>query len=196
MMGREAAITRKTNETEVEVKLCLDGTGRGDIGTGIPFFDHMLNLFARHSFIDLVVIGRGDTEVDDHHLVEDTGIALGMAFRQAMGEKKGIERYGFALLPMDESLCSVSVDMSGRPYLVYNVDFTEYRSGNFCVSLVGEFFKAFSDHAGITLHINLLYGRNSHHIAEAVFKATARAIREALKVNANIAGVLSTKGSL
>lgn len=195
-MGREAAITRKTNETEVQVKICLDGTGRADIGTGIPFFDHMLNLFARHSFIDLTVIGRGDTEVDDHHLVEDTGITLGMAFREALGEKKGIERYGSALLPMDESLCSAAVDLSGRPYLVYNVDFPEYRAGNFSVSLVGEFLKAFTDQAGITLHVNLLYGRNSHHIAEAVFKAMARAIREALKINANIAGVLSTKGSL
>ncbi len=195
-MVREAVITRKTNETEVQARICLDGTGLGDIRTGIPFFDHMLNLFARHSFIDLTMIGRGDIEVDDHHLVEDAGITLGMVFRQAMGEKKGIERYGYALLPMDESLCSVSVDLSGRPYLVYNVDFPEYRAGTFSVSLVGEFFKAFTDQAGITLHISLLYGRNSHHIAEAVFKATARAIRDALKVNANLVGVLSTKGSL
>ncbi len=195
-MRREAAIERKTGETEVLVKVCLDGSGEGNISTSVPFFDHMLNLFARHSLIDLTVSGQGDREIDDHHLVEDVGIALGMAFGQAMGEKEGIERYGHSLLPMDDSLCSVSVDLSGRPYLVYNVEYPECRTGNFYVSLLGEFFKAFSDHSGITLHINLQYGRNTHHIAEAVFKAAARAIREALTVNERIAGVLSTKGSL
>ncbi|MDZ4165951.1 MAG: imidazoleglycerol-phosphate dehydratase HisB [Smithellaceae bacterium] len=196
MMRREATIERKTKETEVLVNICLDGSGEGSISTEIPFFDHMLNLFARHSLIDLTVKGRGDREIDDHHLVEDVGITLGMAFGQAMGEKKGIERYGHSVLPMDDSLCSVSVDLSGRPYLVYNVDYPECRIGAFSASLVGEFFKAFSDHSGITLHINLRYGKNSHHIAEAVFKATARAIREALTINRRIAGVLSTKGSL
>lgn len=193
---RQATIRRKTAETEISVEVDLDGTGAGSIATSIPFLDHMLNLFARHGLIDLTIQGRGDTAIDDHHLVEDMGICLGQAVRKALGDRKGISRYGSAVVPMDESLCSVAMDLSGRPYLVWHVEIDRQRIGEFDPTLLKEFFKSFSDHSGITLHINLNYGTNSHHMAEAVFKAFARAFRGAVAPDERIEGVLSTKGSL
>jgi len=193
---RQATVRRKTAETEISVEVNLDGTGAGSIDTAIPFLDHMLNLFSRHGCIDLAVRGRGDTAIDDHHLVEDTGICLGQAVRKALGDRKGISRYGAAVVPMDESLCSVAMDLSGRPYLVWRVEIGRDRIGEFDPTLLKEFFKSFSDHSGITLHINLDYGTNSHHMAEAIFKAFARAFREAVSRDERVEGVLSTKGSL
>jgi imidazoleglycerol-phosphate dehydratase len=195
-MAREAKIYRKTTETDVSIEMNLDGTGEGKICTTIHFMDHMLNLFARHSLVDLVIDGKGDTHIDDHHLVEDIGICLGDAFKKSIGDKKGIVRYGSAIVPMDESLCNVVIDISGRPYLIYNVEFKSKKSGKFDYALIKEFFKSFSDHSGMTLHINLVYGRNSHHIAEAVFKAFALALRKAVTIHGRIEGILSTKGSL
>jgi imidazoleglycerol-phosphate dehydratase len=193
---RKAAIQRKTAETEVSVAIDLDGKGEGRIDTSIPFLDHMLNLFSRHGLMDLDIRSRGDTAVDDHHLVEDVGICLGQAIRKALGERKGISRYGSAAVPMDESLCNVAVDLSGRSYLVWRAGLGERRIGEFDPALLREFFKSFSDHSGITLHINLIYGTNIHHMAEAIFKAFARALREAVEIDGRIDGVLSTKGSL
>jgi len=195
-MARQARVHRVTRETDISVLLKLDGKGQAKISTTIPFLDHMLELLAHHGLFDLTLKGRGDTHVDDHHLVEDIGICLGDAFRQALGDKKGIGRYGNATVPMDESLCSVSVDISGRPYLVYRVDIGRRRIGQFDPALVGEFFKAFADHGGMTLHINLAYGKNNHHIAEAAFKAFARALDEATALSNRIRGILSTKGTL
>jgi len=195
-MARQARIHRVTRETDISVLLKLDGKGQAKISTTIPFLDHMLELLAHHGRFDLTLKGRGDTHVDDHHLVEDVGICLGDAFRQALGDKKGIGRYGNATVPMDESLCSVSVDISGRPYLVYRVDIGRRRIGQFDPALVGEFFKAFADHGGMTLHINLAYGKNNHHIAEAAFKAFARALDEATALSNRIRGIPSTKGTL
>jgi imidazoleglycerol-phosphate dehydratase len=193
---RNATIQRKTAETEISAAIGIDGKGEGKIDTSIPFFDHMLNLFARHSLTDLEVRGRGDTAVDDHHLVEDVGICLGQVVRKALGERKGIGRYGSAWAPMDESLCSVTMDLSGRPYLVWKAELGEGRIGGFDPGLFKEFFKSFSDHSGITLHVNLIYGTNGHHMVEAIFKAFARAFREAVAIDGRIAGVLSTKGCL
>jgi imidazoleglycerol-phosphate dehydratase len=193
---RKATIERQTSETEISVTICLDGKGEGRIDTSISFLVHMLDLFARHGLADLDVRGRGDTAVDDHHLVEDIGICLGQAVRKALGERKGIARYGSAWVPMDESLCHVAMDLSGRPYLVWNAKVGEGRIGEFDPALLREFFKSFSDHSGITLHVNLMYGTNNHHMAEAIFKAFARAFREAIAIDARIEGVLSTKGSL
>lgn len=193
---RKANIERKTTETEVSVAIDLDGRGEGNIATSIPFLDHMLNLFARHGLVDLAVRSLGDTAVDDHHLVEDVGICLGQAVRKALGDRKGISRYGASTVPMDESLCSVAMDLSGRPYLVYCAEVGARRIGEFDPALLREFFKSFSDHSGITLHINLGYGTNEHHMAEAIFKAFARAFREAAARDERIEGVLSTKGSL
>jgi imidazoleglycerol-phosphate dehydratase len=195
-MARKAKIVRKTTETDIALEIDLDNTAASKITTSIPFLDHMLELFARHGFLKLVVKSEGDTQIDDHHLVEDLGICLGMAVGQALGEKKGINRYGTASVPMDECLCRVDLDISGRPYLIYRVKFERRKIGGFDPALVKEFFKAFTDHSGITLHINLAYGNNSHHIIEAVFKAFARALRDAVTVDKKIAGVLSTKGSL
>ena len=195
-MGRSAKIERKTTETDVSVVLDLDGQGQGNIETTIPFLDHMLVLLARHGLFDLQVKSAGDTEVDDHHLAEDLGICLGEAFRKALGNKEGIARYGDATVPMDECLCSVTVDLSGRPYLVYHAEFETMKIGNFDPALLREFFKAFSDHSGMNLHINLLYGMNSHHMAEAIFKALARALNKAVKIDNEVRGVLSTKGVL
>ncbi|PIP06172.1 MAG: imidazoleglycerol-phosphate dehydratase [Syntrophobacterales bacterium CG23_combo_of_CG06-09_8_20_14_all_48_27] len=195
-MKRMGKVYRKTTETEVSVEITLNGRGRGEITTTIPFLDHMLDLFAKHGLFDLTVKSKGDTAIDDHHLVEDIGICLGEAIKEALGDKKGIERYGSAVVPMDESLCSVAVDISGRPYLIYNADFGNKKIRDFDPALLREFFKSFSDHSGITLHINLIYGKNNHHIAEAIFKAFARAIREASSLHDRIKGVLSTKGSL
>ena len=193
---RKAVIERKTAETEISVEIDLDGRGEGRIDTSIPFLDHMLSLFSRHGLVDLDIRGRGDTAVDDHHLVEDIGICLGQAVRKALGERKGISRYGSAEVPMDESLCNVAMDLSGRPYLVWRAELGEQKIGEFDPTLIREFFKSFSDHSGITLHINLRYGTNRHHMAEAIFKAFARALRKAAAADQRIDGVLSTKGSL
>jgi imidazoleglycerol-phosphate dehydratase len=195
-MARKATIRRKTTETDISVAVNLDGTGKGTIATTIPFLDHMLNLLSRHGHIDIAVKSKGDTEIDDHHLAEDLGICLGEAVGKALGDKKGIGRYGSAMLPMDECLCRVAMDISGRPFLVYKVPFGEKKIGRFDPSLLREFFKAFADHSGITLHIELLYGKNSHHMAEAVFKAFARALRDAVRIYDRREGVPSTKGSL
>jgi len=189
-------VVRKTTETDIALEIDLDRPDSGRIDTTIPFFNHMLELFARHGRFKLTVKGAGDTEIDDHHLVEDLGICLGKALAQALGDKSQINRYGSASVPMDESLCRVDVDVSGRPYLVYHVEHERRKIGGFEPALVKEFFKAFTDHSGVTLHINLVYGGNSHHIIEAVFKAFARALREAVTINPENKGVLSTKGTL
>ena len=193
---RTGTIQRKTAETDVAVEVNLDGKGAGRIDTAVPFLDHMLNLFARHGLVDLTIRSKGDTAIDDHHLVEDIGICLGKAVKSALGERKGISRYGSAGVPMDESLCSVAMDLSGRPYLVWHAELGGQRIGEFDPTLLREFFKSFSDHSGITLHINLNYGTNAHHMAEAIFKAFARAFRGAIAMDERVEGVLSTKGSL
>jgi len=194
---RQAKVQRRTSETDISVEINLDGSGRVAVETSIPFFDHMLTLFTHHGLFDLTVQGRGDTEIDDHHLVEDMGICLGEVVKEAVGDKIGMTRYGTATIPMDETLCAVTLDVSGRPYLIYQVNFPPgARAGGFDLQLLREFFKSFSDHSGITLHINLFYGENNHHIAEAVFKAFARALRMAVTTDSRISGVLSTKGSL
>ena len=195
-MARKAKIIRKTTETNIQLEIDLDKSAGSKIATTIPFFNHMLELFARHGFFKLVVKSKGDTQIDDHHLIEDLGICLGQSVGQALGKKIGINRYGSACVPMDECLCRVDLDISGRPYLIYKVKYERRKIGGFDPALVKEFFKAFTDHSGVTLHINLLYGNNGHHIIEAVFKAFARALRDAVNLNANIDGVLSTKGSL
>ncbi|MBP7341930.1 MAG: imidazoleglycerol-phosphate dehydratase HisB [Smithellaceae bacterium] len=195
-MTRKARIVRKTTETDVALEIDLDESAGSRIDTTIPFLNHMLDLFVRHGQFKLVVKSAGDTDIDDHHLVEDLGICLGRAVGEALGKKTGVNRYGSASVPMDESLCRVDIDVSGRPYLIYNVRYERRKIGGFDPSLVKEFFKAFTDHSGITLHINLAYGSNSHHIIEAVFKAFARALRQAVTVNPDITGVLSTKGTL
>ncbi|MBW2674467.1 MAG: imidazoleglycerol-phosphate dehydratase HisB [Deltaproteobacteria bacterium] len=195
-MVRENKVTRKTTETDISFEINLDGEGMGDISTTIPFLDHMLTLFARHGFFDLCVQGSGDTNVDYHHLVEDIGICFGTAVREALGDKKGMARYGEACVPMDEALCHVCIDISGRPYLVFRAEFGGKKIRDFDPLLLEEFFKAFADHGGITLHVNVIYGKNPHHIAEAVFKAFARALREAVRIDDRIKGVLSTKGSI
>jgi imidazoleglycerol-phosphate dehydratase len=195
-MSRRAKIIRKTTETDIQLEIDLDKTTGSKIDTTIPFFDHMLELFARHGFFKLIIKGKGDTKIDDHHLIEDLGICLGKAVGQALGKKTGINRYGSASVPMDECLCRVDLDISGRPYLIYNVKYGRRKIGGFDPALVKEFFKAFTDNSGITLHINFVYGDNGHHIIEAIFKAFARAMRKAVALNDNIKGVLSTKGSL
>ena len=195
-MARKAKLIRKTRETDISIKIDLDGAGNGKISTSVAFIDHMLNLFARHGLIDLTIAAKGDTHIDDHHLVEDIGICLGSAVKKALGDKKGIARYGSATVPMDESLCSVVMDISGRPYLIYNVELKGKKTDKFDFALIKEFFKSFSDNSGITLHINLIYGRNNHHMAEAIFKAFALALRNAVTVHGRIEGILSTKGSL
>ncbi|MFN3146804.1 MAG: imidazoleglycerol-phosphate dehydratase HisB [Paracoccaceae bacterium] len=194
---RSASITRTTAETDITVSVALDGTGRYENATGVGFFDHMLDQLARHALIDMTVSARGDLHIDDHHTVEDTGIALGQALAQAMGDKRGIRRYGACLLPMDDALVRAALDLSGRPYLVWNVDLPTAKIGTFDTELVREFFQAVSTHGGITLHVDMLHGLNSHHIAEAAFKAVARALRDALEVDARKAdAVPSTKGTL
>jgi imidazoleglycerol-phosphate dehydratase len=194
---REATITRTTAETQIEVALNLDGTGVYDNQTGVGFFDHMLDQLSRHSLVDLTVRAKGDLHVDDHHTVEDTGIAIGQALVRALGDKKGIRRYGSFLLAMDDSLVRAALDLSARPFLVWNVDFPTEKIGTFDTQLVREFFQALSTHGGITLHVDRIHGLNSHHIAEAAFKAVARALREAVEPDPRMAGVLpSTKGAL
>ncbi len=204
-MSRQGEIKRKTKETDIHLSIDLDGTGNSRIDTGIGFMDHMLELFSCHGFFDLKVEAKGDIHVDYHHTVEDIGICLGQAVAKALGgekgEKKGIRRYGDVSLPMDEVLASVALDISGRGLLVFNVDFPSLTTGLDCdvakrfdVELIKEFFRAFSQHSSITLHINLAYGENSHHIIEAIFKAFARALCLAVEVDKRIEGVLSTKG--
>jgi imidazoleglycerol-phosphate dehydratase len=193
---RKAEVRRKTKETEVILKLDLDGSGKHSIATGIPFFDHMLSLLAYHSSIDLSLKARGDIGVDSHHTVEDVGICLGEGIRKALGEAKGIRRYGMAMIPMDETLGSVALDLSMRPWLVFHVKLRRARIGTFDLELVEEFFRALCNHSKITLHINLLYGKNSHHIVEAVFKGVGRALREAVSLEERYSQVPSTKGVL
>lgn len=195
-MARTKKITRKTTETDVYIEIDLDGSGRRNISTSIPFLDHMLDLFAKHGFIDLNVQAGGDTDIDYHHLVEDIGICLGEAVKGALGDKKGVSRYGNACVPMDETLCHVCIDISGRSYLVFRADFENKKIRDFDPFILEEFFKSFADHGGITLHINVIYGKNPHHIAEAIFKAFARALKSAVRMDAQIEGVLSTKGTL
>ncbi len=195
-MARKAKIVRKTTETDITLDIDLDKSVGSKIDTTVPFLNHMLELFVRHGQFKLVIKSKGDTEIDDHHLVEDLGICLGQAVGQALSKKIGIHRYGSASVPMDECLCRVDMDISGRPYLIYKVRYERRKIGGFDPALVKEFFKAFTDHSGITLHINLAYGSNSHHIIEAVFKAFARALRQAVNINPEISGVLSTKGTL
>ncbi len=194
---RRATITRTTAETSIEVTVDLDGTGRYQNQTGIGFFDHMLDQLARHSLIDLTISAKGDLHIDDHHTVEDTGITIGQALVKALGDKTGIRRYGNFHLAMDDTQVRAALDLSGRPFLVWNVDFPTQKIGSFDTELVREFFQALSTHGGITLHVDRLHGFNSHHIAEAAFKAVARALREAVEPDPRMAGVLpSTKGAL
>jgi imidazoleglycerol-phosphate dehydratase len=193
---RSADVQRKTRETSVAVALRLDGSGRGEIRTGVPFLDHMLESFARHGFFDLRVEATGDLHIDDHHTVEDVGIVLGRAFHQALGDRSGIRRFGNATVPLDEALCTAVVDISGRAYLAYNIEIKEERVGNFQTILVHDFMKAITDETGMNLHLNLHAGRNPHHIVEATFKALARAMDQATAVEPRLSGVLSTKGTL
>jgi len=197
MTLRKAEIERKTKETDIKVEFHIDGKGDGRIDTGIPFLDHMLDLFARHGLFDLSIEARGDLEVDYHHTVEDIGIVLGQAITKAAGDKKGIRRYGNAVIPMDETLAEVSLDLSGRPYLVYNVALPRRgKIREFDADLIEDFFQALVNHSGITLHIDLRYGRNIHHIFEAIFKAFARALDTATSIDSRVSGVPSTKGRL
>ncbi len=194
---RKAAVTRKTNETEIAVELDLDGTGTAKVATGVGFFDHMLDQLARHSLMDMTVSAKGDLHIDDHHTVEDVGIALGQALKQALGDKRGLTRYADCLLPMDETLTRVAVDVSGRPFLVFRTEFPTPKIGTFDTELVREFFQAFAINGGLTLHIENLYGVNSHHIAESCFKGVARALGAALAIDVRQASrVPSTKGAL
>jgi imidazoleglycerol-phosphate dehydratase len=194
---RQARVERKTKETEITLHLNIDGTGASKVRTPIPFFSHMLEAFSKHGLVDLTVDAQGDIEVDQHHTVEDVGIVLGQALRQSLGDKKGIVRYGTAYVPMDEALVSASVDLSGRPFLVFNVPVARTRVSNFDLDLLQEYFRAFAFNAEITLHVTMHYGHNLHHITEAVFKAVGRALADATRLNPRIAGILpSTKGAL
>ena len=194
---RTHTLTRSTAETEISVTVNLDGTGQYDNQTGVGFFDHMLDQLARHSLIDMTVRAQGDLHIDDHHTVEDTGIALGQALAAALGDKRGIVRYGACLLPMDDALVRAALDLSARPFLVWNVDLPTGKIGTFDTELVREFFQAFATHGGITLHVDMLHGLNSHHIAEAAFKAVARALRNAVETDPRKADAIpSTKGAL
>jgi imidazoleglycerol-phosphate dehydratase len=195
-MDRRARIERKTTETAISLELRIDGSGVGTIATKIPFFDHMLTLFARHSLVDLEVKADGDIDVDLHHTVEDTGIALGQGFARALGDKRGLRRYGCAYVPMDETLARVVVDFSGRPFLEYRAPESVAPIGVFAFQLVEEFLRAFSVHSGCNLHVEILYGRDAHHMAEAVFKALAKAVDQACQIDSRVAGVPSTKGML
>jgi len=197
MTARQAEVIRNTNETQIRVAINLDGTGKGVLNTGMPFLDHMLDQIVRHGLIDLDIECKGDLHIDDHHSAEDTGITLGMAFAQALGDKKGIRRYGHAYVPLDEALSRVVLDISGRPGLEFHVDYTRARVGSFDVDLFYEFFQGFVNHAGVTLHVDNLRGKNAHHQIETVFKAFARALRAAVELDPRMTGVMpSTKGSL
>ena len=194
---RTGAVSRKTKETDVAVEVNLDGTGRSKVGTGIGFLDHMLDLLARHSRIDITVDAKGDLHIDQHHTTEDVGIALGQAVKQALGDMKGITRYADVHVPMDEALTRVALDISGRPFLVFKAEFGRDKVGSFDTELVQEWFQAFAMNSGVTLHVATLYGTNDHHIAESCFKALARALRTALAIDARAANEIpSTKGSL
>jgi imidazoleglycerol-phosphate dehydratase len=195
-MKRTATIQRDTTETQIQLSLNLDGQGERNLEIPVPFLRHMLDLFAKHSGFDLTIRANGDTDIDDHHTVEDIGICLGQAFHQAIGDKTGIRRYGNRFTPMDEALAQVTVDISGRSFLVFHADFPAERVGTFATELVREFFQAFVSHAGVTLHINLHYGTNTHHMIEGIFKAFAGALAEAVQFDRRIQGVLSTKGVL
>ena len=193
---RQAEITRKTAETQIEVRVNLDGTGVYDNQTGVGFFDHMLDQLSRHSLIDMTIRAKGDLHIDDHHTVEDTGIAIGQALTQALGDKRGIRRYGSFLLAMDDAQVRTALDLSARPFLIWNVDFPTQKIGTFDTELVREFFQALSTHGGITLHVDAIHGINSHHIAEATFKSVARALREAVEPDPRSDALPSTKGAL
>ena len=196
-MERKATVERKTKETDVNLRLDLDGRGLSEIRTGIPFMDHMLTLMAAHGFIDIYVSAKGDTEVDDHHTVEDLGICFGKAVRQALGNARGIRRYGRAVVPMDEALARVVIDISNRPLLAYRVSLRVSKTGNFDVNLVREFLRAFVHHAGITMHVDLISGDDAHHVAESIFKAFGRALDEAVGLETRLEGAIpSTKGLL
>ena len=193
---RGASVERATSETSIQVKWGLDGKGQSQIHTTIPFLDHMLILLAKHGFFDLTVEAQGDTEIDDHHTVEDIGIVLGAALMNALDGKQGIARFGWGSVPLDETLAQVTVDLSGRPYLVYHVDLPSRMIKSFDLGLFEDFFQAFVNHGGLNLHINLQYGRNPHHIMEAIFKAFAKALEQATRIDQRVSGVLSTKGTL
>ena len=194
---RNASLSRKTRETDIEVEVTLDGSGKSEISTGVGFFDHMLDQIARHSLIDLKIQAKGDLHIDFHHTVEDVGIALGQAIRQALGDMKGITRYADVHLPMDETLTRVAIDISGRPFLVFRTEFHTPKIGEFDTQLVREFFQAFAMNAGLTLHVETLYGVNDHHISESCFKGLARALRIAVSIDERQSGrVPSTKGTL
>jgi imidazoleglycerol-phosphate dehydratase len=196
MPNRTAEISRKTKETQIRVAIDLDGSGKASVKSGVGFFDHMLDLLARHSLIDLTIEAAGDLHVDAHHTVEDVGIVIGQCIEKALGDKRGIYRYGWAIVPMDESLAQVAVDLSGRPAFVFNVNFKGNLIGNFPVELVDEFFKSIATNAKMNLHVNVPYGTNNHHISEAIFKATAKALRQAVSADPRNTDVPSTKGSL
>jgi len=193
---RTSEIARKTLETEIMVKLNLDGTGKTDINTGVGFLDHMLTLLGKHGFLDLTVKAQGDLNVDSHHTVEDVGLALGQALQEALGNKAGIHRYGSCLLPMDETLAQIALDFSGRPFLVWHADIPRVMLGNMEAEMLEEFFRAVAMESGLTLHVNLLYGKNTHHMAEAIFKGFARAVAEAVAIDPRVQGVMSSKGTL
>lgn len=193
---RKSIVKRSTTETQIKIEWKIDGTGKSRINTTIPFLDHMLTLFAKHGFFDLVVEATGDTEIDDHHTVEDIGIVLGDALVQALGSKEGIRRFGWASIPLDETLAQVTVDLSGRPYLVYRVKLGQARIKTFDLGLFEDFFQAFVSRAALNLHLNVSYGRNPHHIMEALFKAFAKALDQATSLDERVVGVLSTKGKL
>lgn len=195
-MARTAQIERITKETSIKLSINLDGKGAAKVCTSVPFLDHMLNLFAKHGLFDLTVEASGDIDIDFHHTVEDIGIVLGEAFKQALGDKNGIRRYGQATVPMDETLGSVAVDISGRPFMVYHVNLPKVKIGDFDVELAKEFFQAFTNHCGLNLHINVMYGDNVHHIIEACFKAFGRALDMASQLDPRIQGVMSTKGTI
>ncbi len=197
MPQRTATITRNTLETQITVSVNLDGSGQSKLDTGIPFLEHMLDQIARHGLVDIEISAKGDTHIDDHHTVEDIGITLGQAFASALGDKKGLQRYGHAYVPLDEALSRVVIDFSGRPGIEYRVDYPRGTIGAFDVDLIHEFFQGFVNHALVTLHIDNLQGKNAHHIAETIFKAFGRAIRIAMSVDERMAGMIpSTKGSL
>jgi imidazoleglycerol-phosphate dehydratase len=193
---RKSKIRRTTGETDIQLDLILDGTGKAVVDSDVPFLDHMLTLFIVHGFFDMTVKGSGDIRIDDHHTVEDTGICLGQAFKEALGDKSGIHRYGHCCLPMDETLVRVVVDISNRPYIHYNVTIPDGKVGTFDTALTKEFLRAFVQHAGVTLHVDLLHGENSHHIVEAVFKGLGRAMNEAVREDKTVQGALSSKGCL
>ena len=197
MAGRTASIQRDTLETKISATVDLDGSGKGEFDTGVPFLEHMLDQVARHGLVDLNIQAKGDTHIDDHHTVEDIGIVLGQAFAQALGDKKGIRRYGHAYVPLDEALSRVVIDFSGRPGLEYQADYPRGRVGDFDVDLIHEFFQGFINHALATVHIDCIRGKNAHHIAETIFKAFGRAVRMAIEPDPRMAGITpSTKGSL